>query len=123
MGKTISRMRKIGGDRPLIIGEFGMSTARDPMHGAGAAWQPRLPAAPGTEEDQSRLYGIVFDAAEHFRIAGVMPWCLHSYPTAEHGFLTPAESMFGLVRHDGTLKPAAEQLKQRYAQWSQRESK
>jgi hypothetical protein len=82
-----------------------MSTARDPRHRAGQAWQSRLPHAPGTEEDQARLYRIILDAAQEFGIAGVMPWCLHSYPTQEKGFLTPAESMFGLIRPDGTSSP------------------
>ena len=59
-----------------------MSTARDAEYGAGISWQARLPAAPGTEEEQARLYRIIFDAAEHFGIAGVRPWCLHSYPTS-----------------------------------------
>ena len=46
-----------------------------------------------------------------------MPWRL-SYPTHDKAFLTPAESMFGLVRHDGTLKLAAEILKKRYQHWA-----
>ena len=41
-----------------------------------------------------------------------MPWCLHSYAG------NPTEGMFGLVRQDGTLKPAAEVLKRRYERWA-----
>jgi endo-1,4-beta-mannosidase len=117
VARPVAAIRRIGGQRPVLIGEFGMSTARDPQHGAGPQWQDRLPPPPGTEADQARLYRIVFEAAETLRLAGVMAWCLHSYPTREDGFLTPTESMFGLVRHDGTLKPAALLMRRTYARW------
>lgn len=120
VAETIATQRRLGGDRPLLIGEFGMSTARDPVHGAGPAWQDRLPEPPGTEADQRRTYRIILDAAERHAVAGVLPWCLHSYPTQEEGFLTPTESMFGLIRHNGTLKPAADLLRDRYAAWARR---
>lgn len=114
---SIANMRKYGGTRPVIIGEFGMSTARDAEFGAGKEWQEKLPPPPGNEAEQILIYGIVFNAAEKAKIAGVLPWCLHSYPTQEKGFLTPTESMFGLVRHDGTLKPAALFLRETFARW------
>jgi len=120
VAKPIATQRKVGGSRPVLIGEFGMSTARDPLHGAPVEWRDRLPMPPGTEADQHRLYQIVLRAAEEQRIAGVMPWCLHSYRTREKGFLTPTESMFGLVRRDGTLKPAAMLLRQTYGEWKRR---
>lgn len=118
VGKTVAAMRKLGGSRPVLIGEFGLSTARDPKHGAGPKWQDRLPAPPGSEDEQIQLYGNILEAAEQWKLAGTMAWCLHSYATQERGFLTPAESMFGLVRHDGSLKPAAFVLRERYARWA-----
>ncbi len=118
VGRTIATQRRSGGTRPVLIGEFGMSTARDPQHGAGTAWQDRLPPAPGTEADQAKLYEIVLQAAETQRAAGALAWCLHSYPTQEAGFLTPPESMFGLVRHDGSLKPAALVMRNAFRRWA-----
>ncbi|MCC7495140.1 MAG: cellulase family glycosylhydrolase [Fimbriimonadaceae bacterium] len=119
--RTIGGLRRVGGERPLLIGEFGMSTARDPQHGAGPTWQDRLPPPPGTEAEQRWLYDLILSAAEQEQIAGVLPWCLHSYPTQERGFLTPSESMMGVLRHDGSLKPAAELLRDRYAAWAARQ--
>jgi endo-1,4-beta-mannosidase len=115
--KTIETMRRFGGVRPVFIGEFGMSTARDAQFGAGPQWMEKLPPPPGNEAEQTLIYGLVFNAAEKAKIAGVMAWCLHSYPTQEKGFLTPTESMFGLMRHDGTLKPAALLLRDTFRRW------
>lgn len=115
---TMATQRKSGGARPVLIGEFGMSTARDPQYGAGPAWQDRLPPAPGTEADQAKLFEIVLKAAETQRAAGALAWCLHSYPTQEAGFLTPPESMFGLIRHDGSLKPAAITMRNIFRRWA-----
>ena len=69
---------------------------------------PERGAAPARED---RLYGITLQAEENLWIAGVLCWCLHSYPTKETRFPTPRESMSGLVRHDGSLKPAALRLR------------
>ncbi len=44
---SIATQRRVGGARPVFIGEFGMSTARDSTHGAGLGWQDRLPLPPG----------------------------------------------------------------------------
>jgi endo-1,4-beta-mannosidase len=109
---TISHLRKAGGERPLIIGEFGMSSARDADHGAADALRAKLGDAPGTEAEQARVYDIVLQAAERERIAGVLAWCLYDYPIKN-----PNESHFGLVRGDGSLKPAAERLRETFARW------
>ena len=121
VGKTLEMLRKYCGNRPILIGEFGMATARDPVHGAGSRWEGRLTTAPGTEEEQLRLYQVTLDAAEQYRLAGVMPWCLLTHPTEESGWLTPEQSMFGLVRLDGSLKPAALLLRKTYARWKRLE--
>ena len=109
---TVSHQRKVGGARPLLIGEFGMSTARDEQHGAAPELRGKMSTAPGTEAEQARLYEIVLAGAEQAKLAGALSWCLHDYPIKN-----PDESHFGLVRGDGTLKPAAEILKKTFARW------
>jgi len=110
---TIANQRRGTGPRPLLIGEFGMCTARDPVHGVDAAQHGRLAPTTGTEAEQERLYAIVLAAAETARVAGVLAWCLHDYPIDN-----PNESHFGLVRADGSLKPAAARLKEAFARWA-----
>ena len=117
VGGTVEMLQRYGGARPVLIGEFGLSTARDPQFGAGPAWQDRLGPAPGSEAEQALLYGIILNAAEVYRLAGTMSWCLVSFPAREEGFLTPRESMFGMTRLDGTLKPAAILLRETYGKW------
>jgi pimeloyl-ACP methyl ester carboxylesterase len=110
--QDIAGQRKVGGQRPLLIGEFGMNTARDPQHGTAESLRAKLQAHPGTEAEQARIYEIVLGAAEKERVAGVLSWCLHDYPIEN-----PNESYFGLVRADGTLKPAALMLRDTFARW------
>ena len=110
-----ANQRKTGGARPLLIGEFGMSTARDPRHGVEDSLRARIGDAPGTEAEQARLYEIVLAAAEKDRVAGVLPWCLYDYPIKN-----PDESRFGLVRSDGSLKPAAQVLRDAFLRWGHR---
>lgn len=110
---TFGHQRKVGGARPLLIGEFGMSTARDEQHGAAPELHAKMSAATGTEAEQARLYGIVLAGAEQGRAAGALAWCLHDYPIQN-----PNESHFGLVRADGSLKPAAIVLRETSLRWS-----
>lgn len=109
---TFGHQRKVGGARPLLIGEFGMSTARDEQHGAVPELRAKMSAATGTEAEQARLYEIVLAGAEQGQAAGVLAWCLHDYPIKN-----PNESHFGLVRADGSLKPAALRLRDIYEKW------
>ena len=110
---TMGRQRQVGGARPLFIGEFGMNTARDEQHGAAPELRAKIGAPPGTEAEQARLYEIVLAGAEQGHAAGALAWCLHDYPIKN-----PNESHFGLVRTDGTLKPAAVVLRNVYSRWS-----
>ena len=110
---TFSRQRKVGGTRPLLVGEFGMSTARDEQHGVAPELRAKIGTAPGTEAEQARLYEIVLAGVEQGHAAGALAWCLHDYPIRN-----PNESHFGLVRSDGTLKPAALVLRNVFSRWS-----
>jgi hypothetical protein len=109
----VANQRKVGGQRPLLIGEFGMNTARDPKHGVKESMRAKLQEHPGTEAEQARLFAIVLAAAEKERVDGVLSWCLHDYPIQN-----PNESHFGLVRADGTMKPAALVLRDTFARWA-----
>ncbi len=110
---TFTRQRKVGGARPLLVGEFGMSTARDEQRGVAPELRAKIGTAPGTEAEQARLYEIVLAGIEQGHAAGALAWCLHDYPIKN-----PNESHFGLVRADGTLKPAALVLRNVYSRWS-----
>jgi endo-1,4-beta-mannosidase len=109
---TFENQRKVGGARPLLIGEFGMSTARDDHHGAVPELRARMSATTGTEAEQARLCEIVLAGAEQGRAAGALAWCLHDYPINN-----PNESHFGIVRGDGSLKPAARVLRETFTRW------
>lgn len=110
---TFRNQRNVGGERPLIIGEFGMSTARDDRYGASPDLRDKMSASTGTEAEQAKLYEIVLAGAEQGQAAGALAWCLHDYPIRN-----PNESHFGLVRADGSLKPAAKILRDTFARWS-----
>jgi endo-1,4-beta-mannosidase len=109
---TVGHQRKVGGTRPLLIGEFGISTARDDKLGVTPELRGKIGAAPGTEAEQTRLYEIVLAGAGQAQLAGALAWCLHDYPIKN-----PNESHFGLVRADGSLKPAAAVLQKTFARW------
>jgi hypothetical protein len=110
--QTLAGQKRAGGGRPVLIGEFGLCSSRDAVYGAEAALAAKMSEAPGTEADQERLYGIVLEAAEKEGAAGAVAWCLYDYPIGN-----PNESHFGLVRSDGTLKPAAALLKKTFTRW------
>lgn len=109
---TFANQRHVGGGRPLFIGEFGMSTARDEQHGVAPELRAKIGVAPGTEAEQACLYEIVLAGAEQGHAAGALAWCLHDYPIKN-----PNESHFGLVRAAGSLKPAANVLRETFLRW------
>jgi endo-1,4-beta-mannosidase len=111
--KTINNQRMKPTERPLIIGEFGMCTARDPQHGTSPELVPKLNDAAGTEADQAQVYSAVLEAVKDERIGGAIAWCLYDYPIKN-----PNESHFGLIRLDGSEKPAAKALRDAFIAWS-----
>ena len=92
-------------ERRILIGEFGCPT-QDHRFGFN-------------EADQTTVYNNVLTACEHKRafVAGAIAWCLRDF--GEHVNASPGEHYFGLVRRDGTLKPAAYRLKSVFRNWSQ----
>lgn len=97
-------------DRPFILGEFGDTTALHVNDGApreylGEDWQldvykAVLAAYNGAVEDGQKMLGA-------------FAWCLYDYPSMENQ--STGQGHFGLIRSDGTLKPAAEYLRDEYA--------
>lgn len=123
--RMMRHLSEAGENRPLIVGEFGAPTAAEPGFGVGMAWTGGLGDEPvaATEAEQLLRYALVFDAAEHCGIAGVVSWCLYDYPPREEGFLVPTGSLFGMVRLDGTLKPSAILLRETFRRWDLESSK
>lgn len=117
--RIMRHMLKVGGNRPLIVGEFGAPTAAEPGFGVGMEWTAGLgdEGVAATEAEQLLRYALVLAAAEHCKIAGVLSWCLYDYPPQERGFLVPTGSLFGMVRLDGTLKPSAILLRETFRRW------
>jgi hypothetical protein len=91
------------GPRPLLIGEFGHSTAGPKFGGV-------------TEERQREIYEGVLEGAEDQRIAGVMNWTLFDF---RPDWMGTHNQFYGIVRTDGSLKPAGELLRQVYRRWEQ----
>jgi endo-1,4-beta-mannosidase len=110
--RDINNQRMNQTERPLIMGEFGMSTARDPEHGVSPELMTKLNDKVGTEAEQASVYAVILEAAKLERLGGVLPWCLYDYPIKNLD-----ESQFGLLRMDGTEKPAAKVLRDAFNGW------
>ena len=68
-----------------------------------------------SEENQGRHYRVMLYSGLINGAIGIFPWCFHAYdwsvPRIHENYNGgPAESEFGIVRPDHTLKPAAEEL-------------
>jgi len=99
--------------RPPLMHEFGLCTA--PRGGAGVTitddflGQPRAQYL-ASEEEGGRYYGQVLDRLAATGAAGAYAWCYGDYDAAlfdRDPFVTAIrERSFGLVRADGSEKPA-----------------
>ncbi|MDX9972877.1 MAG: hypothetical protein RBU21_07805 [FCB group bacterium] len=98
----LAEIKRFIGDRPLVIGEFGYpSQATDERKDA-------------SEERQRAIYEGILTGVDATPIAGVFNWTLFHF---EPDWMGRSEQSFGVVRLDGTLKPAGELLKSAYARW------
>jgi hypothetical protein len=80
--------------KPIIIEEFGWPTGPGCMENY-------------SETTQVRLYRAVLDAAKD-RTSGVVAWTLRDYDAGPTSRWDTFEDNFGLIRPDGSLKPAAQ---------------
>ncbi len=84
-------------DKPIVVSEFGWPTGPARESSAAVTYD---------EATQSYLYRTMLPVAQAAGVAGVMQWTLWDY---ERGDARPDhESFFGLVRADGSFKPAAD---------------
>lgn len=87
-------------DKPILLGEFGMST-----------WNSLWPDG-HTEAEQAAYYAGILAAERRFRSAGYLAWTLHEYarvtlPQYRLPWVSAKQARLGVVRLDGSLKPAA----------------
>jgi hypothetical protein len=94
------------GERPLVIGEFGLYSET----GEETSDAEREAAL----EHQADIYRWVLEAAETVGIAGVYNWTAFQFVPAWMGH---REQHFGIIRPDGSLKPAGRILQETYARW------
>jgi hypothetical protein len=85
-------------DRPILLEEFGWPSG------------PECVLAEYTEETQDWFYRTTLAAAQG-RVAGVIAWSLRDYVAGPTMRWDTREEHYGLVRADGSLKPAAAHLR------------
>ena len=86
--------------KPVLLEEMGWPTGPAKLSSSKAVYD---------EPTQSFLYHTMLDDAKASTLAGVIQWQLEDLPigTLEHYIKPSIEAWFGLVRRDGSLKPAA----------------
>ncbi len=87
-------------NKPVLLGEFGMST-----------WNSLWPDG-HTEAEQAAYYAGILSAERRFRSAGYLAWTLHEYenvtlPQYRLPWVSAKQARLGVVRLDGSFKPAA----------------
>jgi hypothetical protein len=97
MARQIDELRAASG-KPVLVGEFGWPTG------------PRCRVQGYTEAEQARVYAQALEQAEG-RAAGVLAWTLRDYDVGPSRRWDTREEHYGLIRADGSFKPAAEALK------------
>jgi hypothetical protein len=94
---AFSLAKTIAAPEPLYIGETGVDTL--PRIGEDVA---------AAEDRQDHFFRAVFTAAAARGLPAPSPWTLWDFTSsAIPGHPTPGQYSFGLLRTDGTLKPAA----------------
>jgi len=111
---VVSLTESLGG-KPVLLQEFGFCTARQGEKGqiieddfVGKRWPLYL----ASEEEQAQYIKAVLEGCYQMGTVGAWVWCYADY--AEALWVEPPfnrairERTFGLVRRDGTEKPAAQ---------------
>jgi hypothetical protein len=104
---TMTQAIAAAAPRPVFVGETGFATARD-----GAP--PGLPgAATALDAYQAHYYQVIEQAARALGLGTAAPWTLYDFSQAAiPGQQQPDQYAFGLLREDGTPKPAAAVISQ-----------
>jgi hypothetical protein len=98
--QTIRTAKSYAAGRPVVVGETGLDTAD------GAAG----------EEAQARFFGVVARTARDLGVQPVAPWVLYDFTANGMPYAaSDAEHHYGLLRTDGTRKPAAAVVQQAFA--------
>ncbi|MBI5834994.1 MAG: cellulase family glycosylhydrolase [Armatimonadetes bacterium] len=94
-------------NRPLIIGEFGYASAPDDV---------RRDATEARQEQITRwvIEGVEDAVKSGVHVAGVANWCAFHF---KPDWMGKGEQSFGVIRLDGSLKPAGVTLRDTYARW------
>jgi len=93
--------------KPVLLEEMGWPTAPGANAPKGVVF---------SETQQNYLYNTMLAASKSNHIAGVIQWTLSDFPAASTtaGKYASYEENFGLIRLDGSLKPAANIFKTGY---------
>jgi hypothetical protein len=97
MARQIDELRAASG-KPVLVGEFGWPTG------------PVCRVQGYTEAEQARVYVQALEQAEG-RAVGVLAWTLRDFDVGPSRRWDTREEHYGLIRADGSFKPAAEALK------------
>jgi endo-1,4-beta-mannosidase len=92
--------------KPIVLEEMGWPT--------GLGDEKPVPNAVYDEKTQNYLYTTMLATSKSANIGGVFQWTLWDYWGSMTAFVPGHERFFGLVRADGSFKPAAEIFKDNY---------
>jgi hypothetical protein len=93
-------------DKPILLEEMGWPTGPATLSNERASYD---------DATQLFLYKSMLADAKASSLVGVVQWMLYDYPPRYGGNLTPSyEPYFGLVRTNGSLKPAAAEFRDGY---------
>ena len=95
--RQIDELRAASG-KPVLLGEFGWPTG------------PLCRVQGYTEAEQARVYREALGQATG-RAAGVLAWTLRDFDVGPSRRWDTREEHYGLIRADGSFKPAAEELR------------
>jgi endo-1,4-beta-mannosidase len=100
---TLKQARDMVAPRALFVGETGLPSGSQ---------SPRAPSDPAAEAAQARFFAAVENATKVLALPPAAPWILEDFAPGTLLLTTPwYEYHFGLVRTDGTEKPAATWLR------------